>query len=463
MVKLFGQYVRSGTIALCLFEYSILAAVFFGMSGWYDPRALLSGEADLFVNFALLPSMVTWLALYSLGGYEPAAQDFLGALAHRLATASLLGFAATILLNEFALGMRYPLELLLAAYIFGYFLILGNRIVVKYGIDSNAFKPRALVLGAGRAAANLHHLSRIRTLRSVTLYGFAEINGTDDVNPKLPPAKVFSEIDNLLDFAVAHSISEIIVALDDRRGVLDVRDLLECRLKGIRVTEAATFFEREAGKVDLNHIYPSWLIYSDGFQRSWLTDPLKRLFDIAVSAAVLIGTAPIWVLTALAIKLDSPGPVFYRQVRVGFRGRPFSVLKFRSMRTDAEKAGPQFARAGDARVTRVGALIRKTRIDELPQTVNVLRGDMSFVGPRPERPNFVKEFEKLVPYYNDRHNVKPGITGWAQINYPYGDTLDDAREKLTYDLYYIKNYTLFLDMVIILKTLNIVVWKVGSR
>ncbi len=463
MVKIFGQYVRSGTILLCVFELLLLSAVFFGMSGWYDPVALLDGDATLFVNAALLPTAITWLALYSLGGYETAGPDGLGAFAHRLATACLLGFAATVLLNEYVIGAAYPVELLMAAYVFGYFLILGNRIVVKYGIDADAFKPRALVLGTGKVAENLNHLARVRNFRSVSLYGFADLQGGAEHSPRLPPARIHADIGNLLDFAITHSISEIIVALDDRRGALNVRQLLECKLHGIRITESATFYEREAGKVDLNHIYPSWLIYSDGFRRSWLTDPLKRAFDIVVSLLVIALSSPFWLVTAIAVKLDSPGPVFYRQIRVGHRGNEFGVLKFRSMRQDAEKAGPQFARANDNRVTRVGKFIRKTRIDELPQTLNVLRGEMSFVGPRPERPNFVKEFEEDISYYGDRHYVKPGITGWAQINYPYGDTADDAREKLTYDLYYIKNYSLFLDLVIMLKTLNIVIWKVGSR
>jgi len=239
---------------------------------------------------------------------------------------------------------------------------------------------------------------------------------------------------------------------------------LHCKLAGIKVTDFLDFWERETRSVDLDALKPSWLFYSDGFRCGPVDEFLKRSFDIAVSLSLLILTLPLLVLTACLIKFESPGPVLYRQDRVGLHGRVFTILKFRSMRADAETDGrPRWAAKGDPRVTRVGAIIRKLRIDELAQILNVLRGDMSFVGPRPERPFFVAELSKALPYYAERHWVRPGITGWAQINFPYGASTEDARRKLTYDLYYLKNRSFFLDSLILLQTVRVIFWNQGAR
>lgn len=241
-------------------------------------------------------------------------------------------------------------------------------------------------------------------------------------------------------------------------------ELLRCRALGIRVLDYLDFIERETKTVDLAALRPSWLIFCDGFRGSGLAKACKRSLDILLSVALLLVTLPLMLLTCLLIMLDSPGPVLYRQERVGLGGRPFVLLKFRSMRGDAEQDGaPLWALTEDPRVTRVGWFIRKLRIDELPQLVNVLRGDMSFVGPRPERPPFVADFNTKIPFYAERHCVKPGITGWAQINFPYGASVEDARDKLSYDLYYVKNHGLFLDLVIVLQTIRVVLWADGAR
>jgi sugar transferase (PEP-CTERM system associated) len=258
-------------------------------------------------------------------------------------------------------------------------------------------------------------------------------------------------------------VSEIVVAADDRRG-LPVRELLHCKLAGIKVTDFLDFWERETRTVDLEALKPSWFFYSDGFRCGPVDEFLKRAFDIVVSSSLLALTLPLLALTACLIKLESPGPVLYRQERVGLQGRVFTILKFRSMRVDAETDGlPRWAAKRDPRVTQVGAIIRKLRIDELAQILNVLRGDMSFVGPRPERPFFVADLAKSIPYYAERHWVRPGITGWAQINFPYGASTEDARRKLTYDLYYIKNRSFFLDVVILLQTIRVIFWNQGAR
>ncbi|MDH3590100.1 MAG: TIGR03013 family PEP-CTERM/XrtA system glycosyltransferase, partial [Gammaproteobacteria bacterium] len=238
----------------------------------------------------------------------------------------------------------------------------------------------------------------------------------------------------------------------------------DCKLNGIRVSDVLTYFERETGKVKLDLLYPSWMIFSEGFARNRLQTISERVFDIVASVILLLITWPIMLLVAFAVILDDGFPILYRQERVGFQGHLFEVLKFRSMHVDAEKDGvPQWAASDDERVTRVGRIIRKFRFDELPQIINVLRGDMSFVGPRPERPDFVDQLSQRIPYYRERHCVKPGITGWAQLKYEYGASQQDALEKLQYDLYYVKNHTLLLDLMILLQTAEVVLWRTGAR
>ncbi len=270
----------------------------------------------------------------------------------------------------------------------------------------------------------------------------------------------FSQISSICKDA---KIDRIVVALDERRGKLPIEQLLTCRLKGIRVDEGVAFTEELAGRLSVESLYPSSLIFSDGFRGSVLYKKAKRYFDISASAFGLFFFFPIALAIALAIKLDSPGPVVYEQERVGKDGRLFKLKKFRSMRNDAEKGGPVWAMVDDDRVTRIGRIIRKLRFDEIPQLINVLKGEMSLVGPRPERPFFVRRLEKELPFYSYRHSVKPGLTGWAQLYYPYGASKEDALEKLKYDLYYIKNMSPLRDLTVILETIKVILWKRGAR
>ena len=340
--------------------------------------------------------------------------------------------------------------------------ILLTRTVFLMFADLNVFKRHVLVLGTGRKAARVaalaaepgvQHFIPVGYLRCGDEPGFvqAEID-IDDADPAA-----------ITRYARKHRATEIVVATDDRRG-LPVSQLLQCRVAGIHVIDYLDFIERETEAVDLNALQPGWLIFSDGFRRSLLRRVCKRSFDIVSSLGLLLFTLPLLLLAALLIVIESPGPVLYRQQRVGLGGRPFVLLKLRSMRADAEKDGaPRWAQTADPRVTRVGRFIRRARIDELPQLWNVLQGDMSFVGPRPERPAFVDDFCQQIPFYAERHCVKPGITGWAQTNYPYGASLEDARNKLSYDLYYAKNHGLFLDLIILLQTIRVILWADGSR
>jgi sugar transferase (PEP-CTERM system associated) len=256
----------------------------------------------------------------------------------------------------------------------------------------------------------------------------------------------------------------VVVAQVDRRGCFPAKALLECRLRGIRVEDWPTFYEKATGKILVTAVRPSWLIFSDGFVKTPRTEIIKRLLDVTVSLAGLVLALPAMIAVALAVKLESPGPILYRQPRLGRNGCVFILNKFRSMRQDAEKeTGPVWSQASDPRITRVGALLRRTRLDELPQLINVLVGHMSFIGPRPERPEFVEELQKQIPYYMERLAVKPGITGWAQVSYRYGSSVEDAIEKLQYDLYYIKNLSIAFDIVIVLETIKTVVLRRGAQ
>ncbi|WP_022853864.1 TIGR03013 family XrtA/PEP-CTERM system glycosyltransferase [Thermodesulfatator atlanticus] len=278
-----------------------------------------------------------------------------------------------------------------------------------------------------------------------------------------PKVQIKTDFKKIFDFCHKNKIKQVVVCIEDRRGKLPVSELLECRMKGIDVVEGETFYEHLTGKILVEKIRPSWLIFHGGFYKSRRTLFLKRVLGLLVATAGLIILSPIALLIAILIKLDSPGPVLFVQERVGKDGKVFKLYKFRSMRTDAEKDAPKWASKNDPRVTRVGRVIRKLRLDEIPQMWNVIKGDMSFVGPRPERPFFVERLRKKIPYYDQRHTVLPGITGWAQICYPYGASDEDALEKLKYDLYYIKYMSVMFDLYIIFKTIKIVLFGEGAR
>jgi sugar transferase (PEP-CTERM system associated) len=335
---------------------------------------------------------------------------------------------------------------------------------------SSFLKKRVLVLGQGPTAdsatayMNGPGRNRLKHVRTI-VHGRVVQNRLSWVvqgNLALGELAV-AEATPLLQIAQALRVDEIIVAVEDRRG-LAVWDLLECRLNGIDVIDYLSFWEREFNQIDVSNVGPGTLAFTGGFQFNRRRRVFKRVADFTVSLAFLAAVLPITLLVAAAIKLESKGPVFYRQERVGLNGRIFRVWKFRSMRTDAEKDGvPRWASAKDNRVTRVGKFIRATRIDEIPQIINVLEGDMSFIGPRPERPYFVQQLRREMPYYDIRHRVKPGITGWAQVNYRYGESIEDARQKLAYDLYYVKNNDFFLDLTILVQTVRVIVFAHGAQ
>jgi len=347
--------------------------------------------------------------------------------------------------------------------LFSFVLTASAREVFFRGVGYMALKHRVLVLGAGSRAAGVEALlDKLGSSATFHLVGFVRCG---DEQTCLDESKLLGDCAVLRTLVEQHHVDQIVVGLRDRRnGYFPTAELLECKLRGVSIVDLPTFFERETGYVQLNSLSASWMIFAEGFSRSAVQKVLKRLFDISVSVATLIATLPVGVLAALAIWLETGRPILYRQERVGELERIFQMLKFRSMRVGAERDGEaRWAAISDDRVTRVGRFLRRTRVDELPQLINVLRGDMSFVGPRPERPPFVSELSLKVPFYASRHSVKPGITGWAQIRYPYGASIDDAVQKLQFDLYYVKNHSLFLDLVILLQTTQVVLFGEGAR
>jgi sugar transferase (PEP-CTERM system associated) len=317
---------------------------------------------------------------------------------------------------------------------------------------------RVLILGTGGGARSVADLIASQRDFSYRVVGFVSDDGSylRDVN-------VVGGVGELADIIKRQNIERVIVSLSDRRGRMPIRELLQAKLSGVRVEDAATTYERLTGKILIDEIKPSWLIFSDGFSASRTTRTLKRMIDIGIAGVGFVMAAPLMLLTALIVRLESAGPILYRQERVGENGRIFTLYKFRSMRLDAENGTPVWAKENDDRVTRVGRFIRVTRLDELPQLWNVLRGDMSFVGPRPERPFFVEQLAAVIPFYMERHAVKPGVTGWAQVKYRYGSSVEDAMEKLRYDLYYIKHLSIVFDLTIVIDTVKVILSGKGAQ
>jgi sugar transferase (PEP-CTERM system associated) len=341
--------------------------------------------------------------------------------------------------------------------------LLALRHGVVLPLIGRIFPHRVMVLGTGAEARLVEASLATAAPPGMRLVGFHALEKEQRV--LVSRWRVIARSESLEDTVKHLGINEIIVAVREQRGgVLPLRSLLECRLNGVQVTDLARYFERVHGRVPIESLKVSWLIYGDGYRQGWLRGFVKRLFDILATAILLVFTLPIMAIMALSIAIESRGPVIYRQDRVGRGGKKFTLLKFRSMGLDAEKDGrPSWAAANDARVTRVGRFMRRTRVDELPQLINVLRGEMSLVGPRPERPEFVAMLTEQIPFYAVRHSVKPGITGWAQVRYSYGSTIEHAVKKLEYDLYYVKNHTLLLDLLILTDTVRVVMIGDGAR
>jgi sugar transferase (PEP-CTERM system associated) len=466
MIRVFNHYVPIQIAVLIVVEALILAlSIYFGSSLRFGQIALSEvSETTNFGGVAVVFSALMILTMTTFGLYQRDSMDSFRAMLSRLIASFMVGFAImsllfyvvpTLFLGRGAFGLSV---------IIGFFALVLVRIAFYKWANWGLLQSRILVLGTGTRADNVESLINSQIASSnMNIVGYLPVKGGQNY---VTPSRILpDESSTLYSVVKKYAVNEIVLAVRERRGgVLPMQELLECRLRGVRITELSTFFERERGQVRLDSLNASWLILGEGFNNNSLRDVVKRGFDLAASGLLLLVTSPVIAITALMIKLDTPGPLFYRQERVGEGGRVFAVCKFRSMRVDAEQAGkPVWATANDDRTTRVGRIIRKLRIDELPQIFNVFRGDMSFVGPRPERPFFVQQLAQEIPYYEARHSIKPGITGWAQVRYPYGASVEDAKEKLQYDLYYVKNHSLFLDIMILIDTVQVVLWGKGAR
>lgn len=461
MIRLFKHYIPHSVLLLGLLDFVLLIVA--GEISWQVRAHQIGmdpGAVPLRTTPLLLFAGMVQMAMIAVGVYGSDALRSMRYATARLLVAVSLGIIALSVVYFLLPGRTLWRSNLLYAMFFGMAFLVLIRLLLGGLLGTAAFRRRVLVLGAGARA------ERLRQLGERPEAGFAIVGyiGMSSAAPVVVEAIHRDAINNLTRYVENLGVSEVVLALEERRNALPLKDLLRIKTTGVHVNDFSTFMERETGRVDLDTVNPSWLIFSDGFSSGRaLSSAAKRIFDIVASLLLLSLTLPVVVIFALLVKLDSKGPAFYRQRRVGLYGQAFNVIKLRSMRTDAEVGGAQFAQENDPRVTRIGRFIRKVRIDELPQTWSVLKGEMSFVGPRPERPEFVAELEDQLPYYAERHMVKPGITGWAQINYPYGASLDDSRQKLEYDLYYAKNYTPFLDLLILLQTLRVVLWSEGAR
>ena len=462
MIRLFKHYVPHAVLMLGLVDLVLL--IVSAEIGWIvraQQIGMMVTPMHTRIAQLLTFSIALQVSLVAVGAYGVASFLSLRFAAARLAVALSLG----VMVLSLVFFLVPPLALwrsnLLYSTVIATILLVTVRALLGKTLGGETFKRRIVVLGAGVRAARIQSLSEQPGVNFVVA-GFVLMGETE---PVVQGALPRADIPNLAAHIVDQNASEVVLALDERRNALPMKDLLRVRTTGVQVSEISSFLERETGRIDLKSVNPSWLIFSDGFASSrMLSSVFKRAFDIIAGGLLLAITLPIILLTAIAIKLESKGPAFYRQRRVGLYNEGFDILKLRSMRQDAEVAGTAvWAAEDDPRITRIGRFIRKVRIDELPQTWTVLKGEMSFVGPRPERPQFVQQLEDQLPFYAERHMVKPGITGWAQINYPYGASIEDSRHKLEYDLYYAKNYSPFLDLLILLQTLRVILWPSGAR
>jgi sugar transferase (PEP-CTERM system associated) len=460
MIKVFSHWIHWRTLVRIALDFMfpvacVLLAVFLGG---------FAGQVNLeiVITYAIIFAMVmvvfnSWLGLYQRAHHRTLAQTRARAVLS-LYLSVPLAYSVFSLLSVADDNQKLLLVSGLAA-LFG---TLAHRVYTMHRRTGAMMVHRVLIFGSGPEADAVGKVLR-RSDPEIQIVGFYP-SPTESV-VCVPNQQLLPRERSLSDTAYALNVHEIVIAVHERRGgILPLRELLDCKLSGVKVLDLASYFERALGQIRLDSLKAGWLIFGEGFRQGWGRTSVKRMFDVVAAVVLLLLALPVMLATALLIALEDGFPIFYRQERVGLNGRLFSVVKFRSMRKDAESDGkPRWATANDDRTTRVGRIIRKLRIDELPQLFGVLSGDMSLVGPRPERPYFVDQLTRDIPFYAVRHSVKPGVTGWAQVSYHYGASVDDSIQKLQYDLYYVKNHTLFLDFVILFETVGVVLTGKGAQ
>ncbi|MEJ2404608.1 MAG: TIGR03013 family PEP-CTERM/XrtA system glycosyltransferase [Candidatus Thiodiazotropha sp.] len=466
MIKLFGIYISKAVVLLGVIEILIFFTAMHGailIAGHIDASAPMATDL-LGGNFPVLYSILMFSAMTALGLYQKGSMATSSGFLLRIILAFVVGGVVMVLINlllpDLTPDGNSILTLSLIVSLLG--VLVARTVFVRVTSDKT-LKRRVLVLGVGINADRIEESTKGKDTIGIVVVGY--VNLGDRIELVDADRQVLKD-QTLLEIANRLAVDEIVVAVDDRRKKLPNHELLECKIKGIKILDLLTFFEKELSIINIDLLYPSWMLYADGYNQRALNRTIKKLFDMTVGIIIFLFAAPLMVLVTLASLIESGGrdPILYSQVRVGKNGKLFKVYKFRSMRTDAEADGvARWASKNDSRITKLGGFLRKTRLDELPQIYNILNGDMSLVGPRPERPEFVMQLSNDIPYYPQRHWVKPGLTGWAQMLYPYGASEEDAKRKLEYDLYYVKNASTMLDFVILLQTIEVVLLGKGAQ
>ena len=458
MLSLFNHYFRRQTLLQVLCDLLLILPALLGVYLYRLPY----GHAVQIPTHGLSLVAALLFANTASGLYQSGHGRSINQSCSRAALALVLALPiayAVLSLFPTEFGNREELKWMMMLWVAG---VIAHRVYATHVNKSANPHSRILIFGSGTSA---QLVAQAITASDPFVKIVGHVSGPNETHSVVDPNKMLRVPGSLKERALELEVDEIVVALSERRGgSMPLRELLDCKIVGVKVSDLSTYFEKMLGQIRIDQLYAGWLIFGDGFAQGAYRSIVKRLFDVVSSCVLLTLATPVMIATALCIALESKGPVFYRQARVGQNERTFWVLKFRSMRLDAEKDGtPQWAATNDNRVTRVGSFIRRFRIDELPQLLNVLRGEMSLVGPRPERSFFVEQLTREIPFYAVRHSVKPGVTGWAQVRYQYGATVEDSLEKLQYDLYYVKNHSLFLDIVVLFETIGVVLSGKGAR
>jgi sugar transferase (PEP-CTERM system associated) len=466
MIKLFGIYISKAVVLLGVFETLIFFLSMFGamvLRHHFGANALDLGDSAL-QNLPVIYAVVMFSSMTALGLYQKGSMASSSGFLLRLLLGFLVGgFIMVFLFFTLKLFPSPERSLLTHGFTLSILGILLARTTFVRFTSDKTLKRRVLVLGVGINADRIEESVKAKDTLGIVVVGY--VNLGDRIELIDGDRQVIKE-QTLLEISNRLAVDEIVVAVDDRRKKLPNHELLECKIKGIQILDLLTFFEKELSIINIDLLYPSWMLYTDGYRQRALNRTIKKSFDMTVGIVIFIVAAPLMILVAIASIIESGGrdPILYSQVRVGKNGKLFKVYKFRSMRTDAEADGvARWASKNDTRITKLGGFLRKTRLDELPQIYNILNGDMSLVGPRPERPEFVLQLSNDIPYYLQRHWVKPGLTGWAQLLYPYGASEEDAKRKLEYDLYYVKNASTMLDFIILLQTIEVVLLGKGAQ
>jgi len=467
-IRIGDQHIKAPYLILALVDavmlfLSVYIAAYARYATELEPLEAAAENVGSLLPRALIHSVVVVVTLLSMGLYQTQRREHIVNKLSRLAVGFIIAFIAFgfifYIFPEIYMGRGV---FLIASSLSFLFLIIFH-FIFSHTVDLEALKRNVLVLGAGKQATWITTLRRKSDRSGIKIIGYMPVG---DEEQKIDNELILDKESSLEEIIKEREIDEIVVALTDRRGNLPLDDLMDARLKGVKIVELVTFLERQLGKIYTNLLNPSWIIFSEGFKQDSFRYFTKRMFDLFASAVLLVMSSPIYMMAVLIIWLECKGkePIFYLQTRVGLNGKNFSLLKFRTMRSDAEQGGKAvWASTDDPRVTKIGKILRTYRVDELPQIYNVFRGDMSLVGPRPERPEFVDQLSKEIPFYGERHRVKPGLAGWAQMKYPYGSSVKDAIEKLNFDLYYVKHHSLIFDLVILLQTAEVVLWGKGAR